>query len=231
MGYDNVLRIAQCEVQMKQGNLDLAMELSTNLIKHGVGGTKLLHLRSKIYYLQGNFPAAIKHLRQLLSGDPDNTACAKDIKKIRKLEKKKLEGNEFFKSAQWEAAYTSYTECMEFDTENKLFCAKLLSNRAAVLNKLRRFPEAVADCDQAIEYDPTYTKAYMRRAQNNLLINEIENIELAIRDYEQAKRLMGDVADTKDIDKSIREAQVALKQAKRKDYYKILGCTVSALKM
>ena len=70
-------------------------------------------------------------------------------------------------------AYTAYTECLEFDPDNKLFCAKLLCNRAAVLNKQRKFQEAVLDCNKAIKYDPTYIKAYMRRAQNNILINEV----------------------------------------------------------
>ena len=39
------------------------------------------------------------------------------------------------------------------------------SNRAAALIKLMTFPSAVADCDLAISKDPTFIRAYLRKAQ------------------------------------------------------------------
>ncbi len=135
----------------------------------------------------------------------DNTECASLIKLIRKMERRKTEGNDAFTNGQWEEAYTAYTDCLEFDTNNKSFCSTVLSNRAAVLNKMRKFAEAVKDCDRSIEANPMNAKAYLRRAQNNLLINEVETIELAIRDYEHVKKLVGD--DNRDIDKNLRDAK------------------------
>ncbi len=65
----------------------------------------------------------------------------------------------------------------------------------------------------------------MRRAQNNVLINDVESIEKAIQDYEHAKTLLGEEGSG-ELDQNIKDAKIALKQAKRKDYYKILGCAV-----
>jgi stress-induced-phosphoprotein 1 len=39
------------------------------------------------------------------------------------------------------------------------------SNRAAALIKLLAFPTAIQDCDEAIKRDPTFIKAYLRKAQ------------------------------------------------------------------
>ncbi len=39
------------------------------------------------------------------------------------------------------------------------------SNRAACLIKLLTFPSAVSDCDEAIKRDPTFIRAYLRKAQ------------------------------------------------------------------
>ena len=39
------------------------------------------------------------------------------------------------------------------------------SNRAAALIKLMTFPSAVTDCDTAIQKDPKFIRAYLRKAQ------------------------------------------------------------------
>ena len=39
------------------------------------------------------------------------------------------------------------------------------SNRAAALIKLMTFPSAVSDCDIAIQKDPKFIRAYLRKAQ------------------------------------------------------------------
>ena len=41
---------------------------------------------------------------------------------------------------------------------------ELLSNRAMALLKLGRYDSANADASVALSLDPTYTKAYLRRA-------------------------------------------------------------------
>jgi DnaJ homolog subfamily C member 7 len=82
---------------------------------------------------------------------------------------------------------------------------------------LKDYTAAIADCDRALELDPTYTKARKTRAT---ALGESGNWDEAIKEYNQIKEAN---PSEPGIDKSIRNAQLELKKAKRKDYYKILG--------
>ncbi|KAG1049617.1 hypothetical protein G6F42_029029 [Rhizopus arrhizus] len=60
--------------------------------------------------------------------------------------------------------------------------SRLYSNRAAVLQKQKKFEEALLDCDKAIELDEEFYKAYSRRAGCYM---ETEQYEEAVRDYKK----------------------------------------------
>jgi len=60
------------------------------------------------------------------------------------------------------------------------------SNRAAVCMHLKRYDEAIADCDVSVLLYPTYTKAWMRRSA---AYEATERIEEALRDAKQAQLL------------------------------------------
>lgn len=81
-----------------------------------------------------------------------------------KAKELKQQGNVLFRANKLHDAREAYSEALLFmpTTETKdraaLFC-----NRAACLQKLSRWVEAVEDCQMAIELDPCYAKAYYRR--------------------------------------------------------------------
>ena len=54
--------------------------------------------------------------------------------------------------------------------------AKLLANRAACHLELRGFDAAVADCSDALELDPTYAKALLRRARARLALGDAREL-------------------------------------------------------
>merc|ERR1712152_125388 len=80
----------------------------------------------------------------------------------------------------------------------------------------------IKDCDKALELDPNYTKAALRRAKCYM---ESEQFEEAVRDYE--KVLKSDKGNM-EYRQLLQEAKLELKKSKRKDYYKILGVEKSA---
>ncbi len=51
---------------------------------------------------------------------------------------------------------------------------------------MQQYEDAILDCNKAIDLDPNYTKAFMRRAN---LYMQTEKYEEAVRDFEQAKKL------------------------------------------
>ena len=197
-----------------------AFSICSRLLRDTPSDAKLLALRARCLYLQGDFEQANNNVRHALRSDPDNKEFVQLFKLIKSLEKKKAEGNKHFKFARWQEAIDSYTECLAIDPENGAFNAKLYCNRGTCYAKMRKHGEAIDDCSKAIELDPTYAKALMRRAASLQALGEVENLENAVRDLTKALELSD---DSKEVAKSLREAKGMLKNAKKKDYYKILG--------
>jgi len=138
------------------------------------------------------------------------------------LENKKKDGNDAFSCGKYQEAYDLYSECINLDPENGGLNSTLYNNRAAASLKMGKNAEAVADCTKAIDLDPNYLKAFLRRANCYTLLQQYEE---AVRDYERAHQL--DPED-QSISRSLRQAKLELKKSKRKDYYKILGISKSA---
>lgn len=85
-----------------------------------------------------------------------------------KAEEARELGNAKFKAADWPAAVEAYTEMIKRAPSD----ARGYSNRAAALAKLISFPDAVRDCDAALKIDPTFMRAYIRKAQAYFAMRE-----------------------------------------------------------
>ncbi|CAH1785180.1 unnamed protein product [Owenia fusiformis] len=72
----------------------------------------------------------------------------------------KDKGNQYFKEKKYDLAIECYTQGMQCDMSNAL----LPANRAMALLKQNKYAAAERDCSIAIQLDPTYVKAYARRA-------------------------------------------------------------------
>jgi len=82
---------------------------------------------------------------------------------------------------------------------------------------LKNNDEALADLNKAIEWNEDYAKAYVKRGEINLLL---ENFEDSVRDFGNADRISPGEFGVK---QKLKDAKIRLKQSKRKDLYKILG--------
>uniref|UniRef100_A0A7S2F866 Uncharacterized protein n=1 Tax=Alexandrium andersonii TaxID=327968 RepID=A0A7S2F866_9DINO len=108
------------------------------------------------------------------------------------------QGNQFFREQKFSKAIWAYSEAIE----EYPFDARLFSNRAAAqmgqLQVLYRsmpgsavednsyFKEALKDLNKAIDIDPTYVKAYARKGQLWLIVN---NKDEARASYEAGLRV------------------------------------------
>jgi DnaJ family protein C protein 7 len=110
-----------------------------------------------------------------------------------------------------------YTTALEVDPLNKSTNAKILNNRAMCYSKQKEWTSAISDCDKAIQFDPSYTKARKTRAK---ALGEGGNWEEAVRAY---KAIAEQNPEEPGIAKDVRYAELELKKSARKDYYKILG--------
>lgn len=194
-----------------------ALRLANDLYKINSKNEEYIVLRGKAFYYTGNIPLGMEHFKQVLRNDPDHKGARKIYQTVKKLKKKKEEGNEYFKSGQNKKAYESYSEALKIDPLNDAFNAKLYCNRAAAQMKLNMWQTAFNDCGNALVLEPDYKKAFSRRAQCAM---ELERYKDAKRDYEKILEID---RGNKEAQEGLRSAKLEIKKAGRKNYYKILG--------
>jgi DnaJ family protein C protein 7 len=219
------------EAHLRMGNpnaLGEAQNVVMSILRNNNQDPDALVLRGRILYAQGENDKAIQHYRQALSCDPDFKAAVQNLRMVQKLERMKSEGNASFKAGRYQQAVDTYTEALAVDPANKNTNSKILQNRALCNSRLKQWKAAIADCDKALELDPSYTKARKTRAK---ALGESGNWEEAVREL---KAIYEANPGEPGLAKEIREAELEQKKSKRKDYYKILGlekdCTEQEVK-
>nr|KMM66995.1 serine/threonine protein phosphatase PP1-gamma catalytic subunit [Coccidioides posadasii RMSCC 3488] len=102
----------------------------------------------------------------------------------------KVAGNKAFARHDWPEALGFYTKAIEkYDRDPSFWC-----NRAQANIKLEAYGYAIADATKAIELDPSYVKAYWRRAvANTAILNSRE----ALKDFKTVVRKAPNDRDAK----------------------------------
>ncbi|CAJ1063158.1 tetratricopeptide repeat protein 1 isoform X1 [Xyrichtys novacula] len=99
----------------------------------------------------------------------------------------KERGNDQFKAGDWSEAEQSYREALVvcpvcFSKERSV----LFSNRAAARLHQGLKDQAIADCSKAIELNPDYVRALLRRAE---LYEQTDKLDEALEDYKKVLEL------------------------------------------
>ncbi|XP_013784931.1 tetratricopeptide repeat protein 1-like [Limulus polyphemus] len=119
-----------------------------------------------------------------------------------KLEKKeeaqslKNDGNEKFRNKQYLEAIKFYSKALQicplsFTKER----STMYSNRAACRAKLEQNEEAIFDCTKALDLNPSYLKAILRRAQ---LHKTTEKLDEALTDYQQVLEIDPNILEARE---------------------------------
>ncbi|CAG8708175.1 29775_t:CDS:2, partial [Racocetra persica] len=120
-------------------------------------------------------------------------------------EKAREAGNELFKKNDFAGAVQQYTEAIKRNENDP----KSYSNRAACYTKLMAFQEALKDCETCISLDPTFVKAYIRKAAVEFLKKDyskcLETCKTALS-YDTEKK------HTSEIQGHMRKCQEAMYQ-------------------
>jgi DnaJ family protein C protein 7 len=208
------------EAYLKMGNvyaLGDAQNVAMSLLRQNSMDPEAIVLRGRALYAQGENEKAIQHFRKALECDPEYKDAVKYLRIVQKLNRMKEDGNNDYKAGRWQSAVDKYTEALEIDPNNKGTNSKLLQNRALCSIKLKDYAGAIADCERAVQLEPSYTKARKTKAT---ALGASGDWEAAVKELKALAEL-----DPNDqgIAKEVRKAELELKKSKRKDYYKILG--------
>jgi len=210
---------AECLVYL--GRYQEAQEIANDIVMKEQTNADALFVRGMCLYYQDNAEKAFPHFQRVLQFSPDHYKAKSFFKKAKSLQKSKIAGNDAFKAGKYQEAYDLYTESLAIDPDNKHINAALYFNRATTCSKLNKLDDCIRDCTKAIELDNGYIKAYARRAKSYM---DKEDYESAVIDYEKVYKL----DKTKEHSQLLKDAKLELKKSKRKDYYKILGCSKTA---
>ncbi|KAJ3503493.1 hypothetical protein NMY22_g18233 [Coprinellus aureogranulatus] len=69
-------------------------------------------------------------------------------------------GNKFFKEKSYDAAIKKFSEAIALEPRNPTF----YGNRAACFYFTGRYQQVITDCQMALQLDPRYAKAWLRKA-------------------------------------------------------------------
>lgn len=206
-----------------------AYSLTTSLVRSAGSSqpsSKLFLYRAYALYKMGNLDDATKHLKQILSMDPDNKVAFGFHKLLRSIGRKKEEADAFYKARDFDKAKEVYSEALDMHGCVGYYRAKLYFNRACVSANLRQHEDVINDCSHAIELDGEYTKAILRRAGSYLIFGGEDECNRALRDFEMVYDLAekgGNQEQMREMKKKMQEAKIQLKRSKQKDFYKLLG--------
>lgn len=201
---------------------DEATSLAMALLRRDNMNPEALVLRAQILYMQGDNDQCIKHCVMALQFDPDQARGRKLMRLAKEVEKKKQEGNAAFKASRLEEAKAAYTEALHMDMTNRFTNSRLLSNRATVYLKTGENESALADCDAALVLDSAFVKVKKTRAR---ALGQLKRWDDAVSELQSAMEM---APEDNALRKELKDAELEVKKAQRKDYYAILGVDKNA---
>jgi DnaJ family protein C protein 3 len=183
-------------------------------------------LRGDAYGRLGEHDTAIQHYREALKLDPEHKGCKEGHKFIKKIEKKRKKGDDAYDKGSFEDAIQLWTSAMEIDPTHSAFNRPTLLKIVKAYSRLGDHKKAIAAASKHIEEEESLEGLWaLGEAQQNA-----EQFEEAVRTFNQAAESAPDGEMKQEAKKKLQEAQVALKQSKEKNYYKILGVPRDASK-
>jgi len=179
-------KIKAIETLSKTGDTKTAIELCNRYGPELSHNVEFLYVKGLALCSHGQTDSGKRVWVEALKLDPDNTKCRNAIKIVNRQEEAKEKGNAAFKAARYDEAVKHYTTGIDLDPYNKTIASTLYANRAACYLKLKKYAEAVGDCNKAIELNDGYAKAYLRRGEAKMEMGEYDE---AVRDFNRTDQL------------------------------------------
>ncbi|XP_038988523.1 LOW QUALITY PROTEIN: tetratricopeptide repeat protein 1-like, partial [Phoenix dactylifera] len=131
----------------------------------------------------------------------------------------KEEGNKLFKAGKYEDALLQYELALQIASEvpSSEVCSICHANRAACFLKLEKFNDTIKECTKALELNPLYIKALVRRAEAN---EKLEHYEEAIADW---KKIVGLDTSNDQARRSIRRLEPIAAEKREKMKEEMIG--------
>jgi DnaJ family protein C protein 3 len=219
------LLFAKCTALYHNGDYYGVISDTGKILKVHPKHLEAYELRGNAYLRLGEHDLAIQHYREALKFDPEHSGCKKGHKLVKSMEKKKKKADEAFAGRNFEDAINKYWEAINIDTTHRVFARTVMLKIIQAYSRLGQHDEAVKQAELLVEEGGAAEQEW---ALGEALI-DAERFEEAIRVFQRAaENLPEGSEESQKTNQKIKEAQVALKQSKEKNYYKILGVSRTA---
>lgn len=211
-----LLRRAKCHFEL--GDFYGAAADTGRAIKLDGSSVPALELRGFSYYKLGEFEMAQTHFREGLKYDPEHKGCKDGHKKVKKMTKAVEKGRKAVDVGDLEGGVKYFREALGVDPEHVFFNAPVMLDVARVHVKGKSWKEAREVVDQAI--------ALTGGGLSDCYI-VLSDVLQAQEEYEEAVRVLRKAAEQfqedNGVSEALQKAEIALKQSKEVNYYKVLG--------
>jgi DnaJ family protein C protein 3 len=197
---------------------------TAQILKHHPQHLEAYRLRGQAYTRLGDHDVAIQHFRQALQFDPEHKGCKDGHKFVKSIEKKRKKGDEAFSSGNYQEAITYFWQAINIDETHRAFATPTILKIIQAHSKLGEHDKAVQQAEKLIEEQETMEHLW---ALGDALTTA-EKFDEALRVFQKAAEDAPEGEQKQKAHQKIKEAQVALKQSKEKNYYKVLGLSRTA---
>lgn len=136
----------------------------------------------------------------------------------------KEEGNKLYRAGKYEEALTQYGLALQYAPESPSsveICSICHANCAICYSKLGRYDDTIKECTKALELNPSYLKALVRRGEAH---EKLEHFDEAIADMKKIIELHpSDVQARREAEKAIRRLEPLATEKREKLKEEMMG--------
>lgn len=216
----------RAEISVSMGNVFDAIADSGHALKLEPNQVEWLHFRGQLFASIGDvlsLEQSIQHFRQALHSDPEHKAIKVEFRQSKKLMKFLKSIIQDMDEGRYDTAAETIQKALQVDPSNTALIKDLVLRLCkSQLHLDVAATKVEASCLRAVELNPENAWAHAHLGE---ALKAVEKYQEAVRSYEKANELD---EGNKEIRTGLHKAQVALKQSKTKNYYKILGVSRQA---
>jgi len=175
-------------------------------------------LRGEAYFRLGEHDTAVTHFREGLKLDPEHKGCKAGHKAIKAIQKKEKRAEDALKAGSHKEAIGHWLSAIDLDPTHSAFIGPTLLKIVQSHSAIGEHEEAINAANKHIEMGESLDGLFALGDANLAA----EKFQEAVNVFRQAMEFEPNDRE-RECQERLQKAEIALKQSKEKNYYKILG--------
>jgi len=213
------LLLMRAEASIKTGDYFSVVSDAGRVLKLFPKNIDAYQLRGTAYYYLGEHDTAINHYREGLKLDPEHKGCKGQHKLVKSLIKKDKKAQEAYDAGKYDEAIDKWEQAINIDPIHSIFINTINAKIVTALSKSGKHDDAITLAEHLMNESGSTLESLYTLGDAQQAADKFDD---AVRTFRQALE-QAEGEDEMKAREKLQEAEVALKQSKEKNYYKILG--------